>query len=448
MADPSLNGEPMRGMPERLGSCRIVGLLARGGFGWIYRGVQEPSGREVAVKVLPREFGDETETSARFHREAQSAARLDHPNIIKIYETGADGGYHYIAMELIDGPNLERYAEARGGTLEEGEAARLILQAAEGLGYAHMRGVFHRDVKPSNLLVTPQGKLKIVDFGLAVIYDISTRLTQTGLCVGTPYFMSPERCQGFRGDARSDIYSLGVTLYVLTTGKMPFDFREIADILRAHVRAPRPDPWTLNPNLSPAMRNIILRCMAKRPEDRPQSALELARDLKPLAKTGTISEASQMARAKMSEATTVKETVPEAAPEGGATGPGEGIRPGVAIGAAGAAGQASQAGNAGKGAAIIAGPASAGQSRSQQPSPETPARPMHRRPTGMVPPPPPPPPDWTKRPSSRRSPPLPDAGAKAGDPDKTPPTSSRLRPVPGDKPQADANRDSEGGKRD
>ncbi len=434
MADPSLNEAPTRGMPERLGSCRIVGLLARGGFGWIYRGVQEPQGREVALKVLPREFGDETETAARFHREAQSAARLDHPNIVKIYETGADRGYYYIAMELIEGPNLERYAEARGGTIEEGEAAKLILQAAEGLAYAHTRGVFHRDIKPSNLLVNPQGRLKIVDFGLAIIYDISTRLTQTGLCVGTPYFMSPERCQGFRGDARSDIYSLGVTLYVLTTGKMPFDFREIADILRAHVRAPRPDPWALNPNLSPAMRNIILRCMAKRPEDRHQSAMELARDLKPLARVSAIFKASHMSRAKISDATTVKETVTDSATPAGATGPGAGVGTGAAKGSGGREGE------------IKAVSGSADQAGAPQPPlQETFVRPPHRRPTGMVPPPPPPPPDWTKRPSSRRSPPLGDGG-DAGDGDKTSPTPSRLRPVAEKKPPPADGQGSEDGK--
>jgi serine/threonine protein kinase len=394
MTESDSNSGVLSGMPDRLGSCRIVGLLARGGFGWIFRGVQEPDGRPVAVKVLPRELDDGSETAARFHREAQSAARLDHPNIVRIYETGADKGYHYIAMELVEGSNLERYAEARGGKLTEGEAARLILQAAEGLGYAHMRGVFHRDIKPSNLLVTPQGRLKIVDFGLAIIYDISTRLTQTGLCVGTPYFMSPERCQGFRGDARSDIYSLGVTLYVLTTGRMPFDYKEIADILRAHVRAPRPDPWTLNPDLSPAMRNIILRCMAKKPEERPQSAMDLARDLKPLVKTTSIFKISQMQGPRGPDATTVKEIVPDA---GRPTSESASDRREKTADASGAENQ------------------------------NTP-RPLPRRPTGPIPPPPPPP-DWTKRPSSRRTaPPSPPSGGVTGQ-DGGPKTPSRLRPI-------------------
>jgi serine/threonine-protein kinase len=243
----------------------------------VYKAWQRSLERLVALKVLPDYFQHDPEFLTRFHREAKAAAKLNHANIVTIYDVGAQAGVHYIAMEYLEGGSLRnRLAD---GPLDLREAQRILAQIASALDYAHGHGLIHRDIKPANVLFTADGRAKVADFGIARASDV-TQLTRTGVLMGTPEYMAPEQAAGGAVDHRTDLYALGVVLYQMLTGYVPFRGTTPHAILHAVIyEAPRP-PRQLNPNLSPALESVVLKAVAKQPEQRFQQGGELAAALR------------------------------------------------------------------------------------------------------------------------------------------------------------------------
>jgi serine/threonine protein kinase len=235
----------------------------------VYLGVQEKLAREVAIKVLiPSLFRDQ-QFSLRFIKEAQTAAKLVHPNIITIHDVGQVGESYYIVMEYLEESLNDRIK--RVGVLEPDEALKIVKMIASALDYAHKNGFIHRDIKPDNIMFRPDGTAVLVDFGIARAIDSTTHLTRTGMSIGTPHYMSPEQCKGEKIDGRSDIYSLGVQLYELLTGKVPYKAENTAGIILKHIQEPIPGlPAPLS-----AYQPLIDKMMAKEREMRVQSGSEL-----------------------------------------------------------------------------------------------------------------------------------------------------------------------------
>jgi serine/threonine-protein kinase len=259
------------------GRYELQEVVGSGGMAVVYRATDQMLGRQVAVKVLREQFAEDDEIVARFEREAKSAARLAHPNVVDIYDVGQDGATHFIVMALIEGENLKGLVR-RTGALRPAEVIRLGREIAAALEYAHRRGLVHRDVKPQNVLLDGQGHARLADFGIAQAAD-AISLTQTGTVLGTAQYMAPEQARGRGTTPVSDIYSLGIVLYELATGKPPFDGGPpLAIALRQVEEAPRL-PRELNPNLPPQLEAVILKALAKAPADRFQSAAELAEAL-------------------------------------------------------------------------------------------------------------------------------------------------------------------------
>ncbi|HYF48839.1 MAG TPA: protein kinase [Planctomycetota bacterium] len=262
------------GMPETIGNFRIVSKLGQGGMGAVFRAVHGTLERPVALKILPPEFASNPEYVMRFLREARTVATLRHENVVQVYDAGEQGGQYYIAMELVDGCNLLKYAEDKQKVSEE-EGLNLLLQAAKGLAAAHAKGLVHRDVKPENLLLGSDSILRVVDFGLVMESTSTTQLTATGACLGTPMYMSPEQADGEVADVRTDVYSLGVTFFRVFTGQAPFSSPTVMNLLFKHKFEAPPSPKSLRPDLSENVSNLLLHMMAKRREDRPQTAAKL-----------------------------------------------------------------------------------------------------------------------------------------------------------------------------
>jgi serine/threonine-protein kinase len=264
------------GVPERIGKYRIVEAIGRGGMGSVYKAHDPLLDRMVAIKVMAEGTDTGEESRIRFLREAQSAARLNHANIITIYELGEDQGRIFIVMELLAGEPLSR-SIGRVPPLPLRRRLTLMLQMCEGLAFAHQHGVIHRDIKPGNIFLLGTGQVKILDFGIARL--ASSELTRTGMLMGTPSYMSPEQARGQRSDARSDIFSLGVVFYEFLSGQKPFpgdDYFEILEKLRSlEPRSLR----ELAPTLPPALVGAVHRMLAKDPEARYQSLEALRADL-------------------------------------------------------------------------------------------------------------------------------------------------------------------------
>jgi len=264
------------GVPERIGKYRIVEAIGRGGMGSVYKAHDPLLDRMVAIKVMAEGTDTGEESRIRFLREAQSAARLNHANIITIYELGEDQGRIFIVMELLAGEPLSR-SIGRVPPLPLRRRLTLMLQMCEGLAFAHQHGVIHRDIKPGNIFLLDTGQVKILDFGIARL--ASSELTRTGMLMGTPSYMSPEQARGQRSDARSDIFSLGVVFYEFLSGQKPFpgdDYFEILEKLRSL------EPKSLRelaPTLPPALVGAVHRMLAKDPEARYQSLEALRADL-------------------------------------------------------------------------------------------------------------------------------------------------------------------------
>ncbi|MBI4010906.1 MAG: serine/threonine protein kinase, partial [Candidatus Rokubacteria bacterium] len=266
----------MSGQPERIGKYRVVEPIGRGGMGSVYKAHDPVLDRMVAVKVMTEGAEVGTEARERFLREAQSAARLNHPNIITVYELGEDRGQVFIVMELLEGEPLSRLI-ARVPPPSLRQKLAIMVQICEGLGFAHRRGVIHRDVKPANIFILQNGQVKILDFGIARLS--SSELTRTGLLMGTPNYMSPEQARGRRTDARSDIFSTGVVFYELLSGRKPFlgeDYFETMEKVRSE--DPRPLAELVAGLPLPLVR-AVERSLAKDPAVRYQTLEDLRVEL-------------------------------------------------------------------------------------------------------------------------------------------------------------------------
>lgn len=258
-----------------LGPYRLEGLLGRGGMGEVHRAFDQRRGRAVALKVLPPELAHDEDFRARFRRESDSAARLQDPHVVPIHDFGEIDGRLYIDMRLIDGVGLDRLVAA--GPMDPRRAVALLGQVAEALTDAHAHGVLHRDVKPSNILVTPSDFAYLVDFGIARALDEHrTAVTRSGATIGTLAYMAPERFDGGQPDHRSDIYSLACTLAECLTGRRPFDATSLPSIMKAHLTADPPRPSLQRGDVPRALDEVIARGMAKDPAARYPTARDLA----------------------------------------------------------------------------------------------------------------------------------------------------------------------------
>src|SRR5205823_1986720 len=248
--------------------------LGRGGMASVYLGHDGQLERRVAVKLLAPGVARDHDLRRRFARESRLAARLSHPNVVAVYDAGEEDGRPYIVMEYVEGETVADVLRRRGSLPPE-EAVEIAAQVCAGLAHAHAHGLVHRDVKPQNLLVARDGRVKIADFGVARGDDAS-KLTQAGTVLGTAAYLSPEQAAGAEVGPCSDIYSVGAVLYELLSGSTPYRFESLAGLA-----APRTAPPPLPPHVPPALAEVVARCLAPDPDDRPASAGELERDPRP-----------------------------------------------------------------------------------------------------------------------------------------------------------------------
>ena len=270
---------------ETLGNYRIDGKLGSGGMARVFRAHHVHLEREVAIKLLHAHLSDDTALRERFLREAQAIATLRHPGIVQIYDFDVHDGVCYIAMEFLKGESLEERASARGESRQTPftaeEALHIIVSVRVALAHAHRAGIAHRDVKPSNVMLTDDGRTVLTDFGLATVLD-QTRMTVDGASAGTPSYMSPEQAMGERGDHRADLYSLGIMAYELLTGELPFRSDTLAGMLHKHLQEPPPPLEPRVPGLAPHVVATVERALAKNPTDRFDSMDEMVASLKGL----------------------------------------------------------------------------------------------------------------------------------------------------------------------
>jgi serine/threonine-protein kinase len=249
------------------GRYELLELVGRGGMSSVWKAHDRLLDRTVAIKVLHEHYTQDEEYVERFRREARSVAQVSHPNIVTVIDRGEDGGRQYIVFEYVDGENLKQVIE-REGPLPVRDALLLALQVARALGFAHDRGLVHRDVKPQNVLLNDEGQAKVTDFGIARSVDVDG-VTVTGTVLGTSEYIAPEQARGQRVDAHTDVYSLGVVLYELLSGAVPFSGESFVTIALQHVNEAPPDVLEHRPDCPPRVALAIERAMAKEPEDRP-----------------------------------------------------------------------------------------------------------------------------------------------------------------------------------
>lgn len=281
-AEAQTQGDPLIGRTIE-GKYRIESLIGAGGMGAVYQSTRLLIGDEVAIKILHTERVVDPHASERFRREARAAARLKHPNAVSIYDFGVSGdGLQYLVMELIEGKSLREVTKQRG-PLDVSLASEVTSQICAALDEAHRQHIVHRDVKPDNIILnsTAAGlRVKVLDFGIAKLRDDTTsHLTQTGSVMGTPHYMSPEQCLGEELDNRADIYSVGVVLYEMLCGRVPFNSPISTAVVVQHVNQPPAPLRTINPSVSPQMEAAVLHALEKRREARPQTAIAFAREV-------------------------------------------------------------------------------------------------------------------------------------------------------------------------
>lgn len=266
---------------KRVGRFRLIEELGRGAMGRVFRAEDSLLHRQVALKVLPKVLrrGNKTIAAERLIGEARAAATLDHPSIVIVYEVNESGGVYYIAMEMLEGGSLRDLIK-QAGPMEHERACLLCADAAGGLAQAHAMGIIHRDVKPANLMLTRGGRCKVVDFGLARMDDAADFSSTLPESVGTPQFIAPELLRGISASARSDIYSLGATLWFLLTGHPPFEAGTAAELLDKHLEAPLPALESIRPDLPAGLVQAIGTALAKRPADRFESASQFEKVLR------------------------------------------------------------------------------------------------------------------------------------------------------------------------
>ncbi|HVZ75477.1 MAG TPA: serine/threonine-protein kinase [Polyangia bacterium] len=263
-------------IPERY---RLLGEVGQGGMAVVYRAIDETLKREVAIKVLHQHLSCEPESKARLQREAQSVAKLHHENILEIFDySGPDSPSSYIVTEFIDGQTLKELVTARPIAFPE-VAAIVAVGIGEALAHAHAAGIIHRDVKPDNVMIRKDGVLKVMDFGIAQVVDLE-RMTVTGQLLGSPAYMAPELIEGKPLDFRTDVFAVGIMLYQLATGSLPFAGKNPHEVLRRIVDGKFPDPRTLNRRISDALARTMSRALAHRPEDRFPTLAALTTELR------------------------------------------------------------------------------------------------------------------------------------------------------------------------
>lgn len=263
---------------KSFGPYRVEGILGEGGMAVVYRGFQESLNRHVAIKVLRGDLARDQTFIARFRREALAVAGLSHPNILHVYDAGMDHGVYYLVMDYVPGGSLQDLM-ARG-PLEPERAATIVAQIADALDYAHQQGIVHRDVKPSNILMTRDGRPLLTDFGIAKALYGSTHLTRTGSSIGTPAYMAPEQAEGQPTDGRTDIYALGIVLFEMVTGKVPFHADTPMAVLYKQLHATPPPLTQVSPYVPEWLGSAVQRALEKQPAARFQRASELATALR------------------------------------------------------------------------------------------------------------------------------------------------------------------------
>lgn len=254
----------------------ILEKIGSGGMSDVYKAKCHKLNRLVAIKVLKKEFCTDAGFVSNFKMEAQAAAGLSHPNIVNVYDVVDDGDIHYIVMELIEGITLKNYI-AKKGCLDNKEAIGIAIQIAQGMMAAHERHIIHRDIKPQNIIISMDGKVKVADFGIAKAISMQTKNSDA---IGSVHYIPPEQASGNISDARSDIYSFGITLYEMVTGILPFDGNDAEAVAIAHVEQELTPPSRLNSNIAPGLEKIILKCTRKNPDERYNSASQLINDLR------------------------------------------------------------------------------------------------------------------------------------------------------------------------
>ena len=275
---------------QTVGKYQVIENIGRGGMAEVYKAYQETLDRYVAIKVMHSFLADEKGFLGRFRREARAMAALNHPNIVGVYDFDVFEEMYYIVMEFVSGGTLKDLIESMSGqdeSLPLSVSTRVVLEVADALAYAHGRGMVHRDIKPGNIMLTEEGRAVLTDFGIAKILSGPT-FTATGAMVGTPAYMSPEQGLGKPGDERSDLYALGVLFYQLATGRLPFDADTPLAVILKHVNEPVPTPTDLNDDIPEAIQSVIVKAMAKDPEERYQSANEMIQSLQEAAKASDL----------------------------------------------------------------------------------------------------------------------------------------------------------------
>ncbi len=259
---------------ENVGPYRIMEQLGQGGMATVYKAYHASLDRYVAIKVLHRAFMEDPNFLARFQREARVVARLEHPNIVPIYDFSEQGGQPYLVMKFIEGETLK--ARMLRGPLTKEEGCRIVEAIGQGLSYAHSRGVLHRDIKPSNVLLSPDGGIYLADFGLARMAQAGESTLSSDMMLGTPQYISPEQARGERDlDEGTDIYSFGVVLYEMVVGRVPFSADTPFSIIHDHIYTPLPLPHTLNPRVPEAAERVLLKALSKERADRFQNVEQL-----------------------------------------------------------------------------------------------------------------------------------------------------------------------------
>ena len=255
----------------------ILEQIGNGGMSDVYKAKCHKLNRYVAIKVLKPEFSQDTSFVSKFRIEAQSAAGLSHPNVVNVYDVGEENGIHYIVMELVEGITLKKYIEKRG-KLPYKEAVSIAIQVANGMEAAHKHHIVHRDIKPQNIIISKEGKVKVTDFGIAKAATSST--INSSAAMGSVHYMSPEQARGGYSDERSDIYSFGITLYEMLTGKVPFDGDTTVAVAVQHIQDAIPAPSEIAEDVPLSVDKIVLKCTQKKTERRYQTVSDLIADLK------------------------------------------------------------------------------------------------------------------------------------------------------------------------
>ncbi len=297
---------------QQLANYKVIDKLGSGGMATVFKAHELSLNRMVALKVLSPQLSEDTGFIKRFQREAQAAAKLNHPNIVQVYAIGSDQGVHFFAMEYVKGQSLAEIKKEKG-KLPPARAASIIRQVSEALAEAHGAGLVHRDIKPSNIMIDANGKPKVTDFGIAFVSEAKTKLTRDGSIIGTPEYLSPEQCEGKTVDGRSDLYSLGVTLYELLSGKTPYEADTPVSMLMKIVKGEFQPLGEVNPDVPQPLLDIVEKMMKTDPDERYGSMTEVADLLKQYGQPQTGNLSAPSAAAAVPGPVTGPETLAEEA---------------------------------------------------------------------------------------------------------------------------------------